>query len=49
MVTFNELRACQSCGIVFTIWAVSLKISKCPHCGGVDFDPIDADKELEQE
>lgn len=49
MVTFNELRACKSCGTVFTIWAWSSKISKCPQCGGVDFDTVDADKELEQE
>jgi len=49
MVTFNELRACKSCGTVFSIWAGSLKISACPQCNGADFDTVDADKELEQE
>ena len=49
MVAFNELRACKSCGIVFSIWGGSLKISSCPQCKGKNFDTIDADKELEQE
>ena len=49
MVTFNELRACKSCGSVFSIRAGSAKISKCPHCESANLDTVDEDKELEQE
>jgi len=49
MVTFSELRACKSCGSVFSNIAGSKKISKCPHCQSENFDVVENDKELEQE
>jgi len=49
MVSFSELRACKSCGTVFSNRVGDVKISQCPHCQSTHFDVIEEDKELEQE
>ncbi|MHA7647885.1 hypothetical protein [Nitrosopumilus sp. S4] len=46
MTTLSELRACKSCGNVFTKKAGVTIITSCPHCDGTNFDTIDLDEEL---
>jgi predicted Zn-ribbon and HTH transcriptional regulator len=49
MVTFSELRACKTCGNVFSTRIGVSKISNCPQCDRTDLDIIEEDKELVQE
>jgi predicted Zn-ribbon and HTH transcriptional regulator len=49
MVTFSELRACKTCGNVFSTRIGVAKISNCPQCDRTDLDIIEEDKELVQE
>lgn len=49
MVTLSDLRACKTCGNVFSIQAGVTKISNCPQCDRTNFDIIEEEKELVQE
>jgi len=49
MTTLSELRACKSCGNVFTKRAGVTIISSCPQCDGTNFDTIDVNEGLVQE
>ncbi|NND86807.1 MAG: hypothetical protein HKM23_05735 [Nitrosopumilus sp.] len=46
MTSLSELRACKSCGNVFTKKAGVTIITSCPHCDGTNFDTIDLDEEM---
>ncbi|MFB5636374.1 hypothetical protein [Candidatus Nitrosopumilus sediminis] len=46
MTTLSELRACKSCGNVFTKKAGVTMITSCPHCDGTNFDTVDVGEEL---
>ena len=46
MVSLSELRACKSCGNVFTKRAGVTIITSCPHCDGTNFDTIIVNEEL---
>ncbi|MFB5620896.1 MAG: hypothetical protein ACE5RC_07185 [Nitrosopumilus sp.] len=46
MTTLSELRACKSCGNVFTKKAGVTMITSCPHCDGTNFDTVDIGEEL---
>ncbi|MDH3779357.1 MAG: zinc ribbon-containing protein [Nitrosopumilus sp.] len=45
MTTLSELRACKSCGNVFTKKAGVVIITSCPHCDGTSFDTVSANEE----
>ena len=49
LATFSELRACKTCGNVFSIRVGDNKILNCPQCRKTDFEDIEEDKELVQE
>jgi Zn finger protein HypA/HybF involved in hydrogenase expression len=46
MTTLSELRACKSCGNVFTKKAGVVIITSCPQCDGTSFDIISANEEI---
>lgn len=46
MTTLSELRACKSCGNVFTKKAGVVIINSCPQCDGTSFDIISANEEI---
>ncbi|MGY5143685.1 MAG: hypothetical protein ACW9XH_04305 [Candidatus Nitrosopumilus sp. bin_32a] len=45
MTTLSELRACKSCGNVFTKKAGVVIITSCPQCKGISFDTISVNDE----
>ena len=49
MVTFSDLRACKTCGNVFSSLVGNERISDCPQCESTEFEIIEEDKELVQE
>lgn len=46
MTTISELRACKSCGNVFTKKAGVTLITSCPQCDGTNFDTVSTSEEL---
>jgi len=49
MTTLSELRACKSCGNVFTKRAGVTIITSCPQCDNTNFDTVDLDENSPQE
>lgn len=49
MVTLSDLRACKTCGNVFSSLVGNERIPNCPQCNRPDLDTIEEDKELVQE